>query len=79
MNDILSFKIFEGIIVFFETFIIYQYLEGLFEKKISAIKALALYLVFCIGLIALTLYIQIGLPLILYTVFWCIPTKCHHI
>lgn len=35
MNDILSFKIFEGIIVFFETFIIYQYLEGLFEKKLA--------------------------------------------
>lgn len=69
MNDILSFKIFESIIVFFETFIIYQYLEGLFEKKLSTMKALILYLVFCIGLMALTLYIQIGLPLILYTVF----------
>ena len=69
MNDILAFKIFENIIVFFETFIIYQYLEGLFEKKISTIRALTLYLIFCIGLITLTLSIQMGLPLILYTVF----------
>ncbi len=67
MNNILSFQIFECVAVVFETFIVYQYIDGLFEKRHEQKSTLPWYVLFCIGLTLLSLFFHEEIVLIGYT------------
>lgn len=66
MGDILLFQIFEGLSVVFETFIIYQYINGLFLKRTSKRGCFLWYVVFCLILTLLSLLIREPIFLIAY-------------
>lgn len=57
MDELLFYRIFECATTLFETFIVYQYLNGLFEKRDPDKSALKWYIVFWLGLSFLTLYL----------------------
>ena len=69
MMNILIYQVFECITVVFETFLIYQYLSGLFERRNEHKNTLLWYTSFCIILIFLTLFSRKGIALISLTVF----------
>lgn len=67
MQDLILYVIFECIAVVFETFIVYQYISGLFEKKQETKSTLVWYSLFCIGLMALSLFYRTSFLLTVYT------------
>ena len=66
MDELLFFGAFEELSVIFETFIVYQYIYGLFEIVASKKKSLFCFIFFGIGLGALSIYVQVPLILITY-------------
>lgn len=77
MEKIILFQLFECLTVVFETFIVYQYISGLFQKQDKHKSALLWYFLFCIGLMLLSLFFQKTIALTAYTlvgvfalVFW---------
>ncbi len=67
VDELLFFGAFEELSVIFETFIVYQYIYGLFEIVASKKKSLFCFIFFGIGLGALSIYVQVPLILITYT------------
>lgn len=67
MKSMISFQIFEFVAVIFETFIVYQYISGLFEKRFERKSTLPWYVLFCIGLTILSLFFYKEIALIGYT------------
>ncbi|MCL2254492.1 MAG: GHKL domain-containing protein [Lachnospiraceae bacterium] len=68
MSEYLIYKIFEGISVFFETFIVHQYISAFFEKKRDKIIIAFGYMGFCAGLMLFSLSSKIMMISALYTV-----------
>lgn len=56
MKSMISFQIFEFITAIFETFIVHQYLSGLYEKRFKRKRTLPWYVLFCVGLTILSLF-----------------------
>lgn len=71
MDERLLYQIFECVIVIFETFIIYQYLNGLFVKRHEDQNAFPWYIIYGLGLGACTLYFISGIVLTLYILIGC--------
>lgn len=67
MTELLLYQIFEGLTVVFESFIVLQYIGGLFEENASFGKRFFGYLLFCIGLILISIFVRTPLILITYT------------
>ena len=68
MNRLILFQGFECLVVVFETFIVYQYINGLFEKRIAQKRTLLWFAVFCFGLTLLSLFCREELVLFIYTI-----------
>lgn len=66
-KSIISFQIFEFVAVIFETFIVHQYISGLFEKRSERKSTLPWYVLFCFGLTILSLFFHNEITLIGYT------------
>lgn len=67
MKGMISFQIFELATVIFETFIVHQYISGLFEKRFERKSTLPWYVLFCVGLIILSLFCHKEIAIIGYT------------
>lgn len=67
MENLILYEIFECATVIFETFIVYQYMSGLFEKRNGQKNAIMWYVLFCIGLMSLSLFLLTGIILTIYT------------
>lgn len=67
MEILIYFQIFECVVAIFETFIVYQYITGLFDKRQKQKSLILWYLLFCFGLILLSLFFRQELVLITYT------------
>lgn len=67
IKSMISFQIFEFVTVIFETFIVHQYISGLFEKRSERKNALFWYVIFCAGLTILSLFYNKEITLIGYT------------
>lgn len=67
MDNLLLFQVFECAVVIFETFIVHQYISGLFEKRYGQKSTLLWYLLFCLGLMLLSLFYYKEIALIIYT------------
>lgn len=67
MNEDILFRVFEGLSVIFETFIVYQYINGLFMKRTESKVVLLSYIVFCFGLSFLSIVVRTPAVLITFT------------
>lgn len=67
MENQILYQIFECATVIFETFIVHQYISGLFAKRDEQKSATLWYVVFCIGLMILSVFWREGLALTTYT------------
>ncbi len=67
MNQLIFFQVFEGLSVVFETFIVYQYISGLFQSRFTRNKRFCGYVIFCFGLVLLSLVVRVPAVLIIYT------------
>ncbi len=79
MENQLLYQVFEIATAFFETFIVYIYLEGLFLRNNRQTKNNKWYIGFSIGLAALSLYFRTGLVLIIYILLgvYIIASTCY--
>lgn len=69
MDRLFFFKFFEVLAVVLETFIVYQFIFGLFEKTADKKKNFLCFSLFGMGLSALSIYAHMPLLLITYTLF----------
>jgi hypothetical protein len=67
LADIFLYQIFEGLTVVFESFIVLQYISGLFEENSHEGKRIFGYLLFSFGLVLISLFVRTPLILISYT------------
>lgn len=67
MDNLVLYQIFECVTVVFETFIVYQYINGLFEKRNTQKSSVLWYILFGLGLVLLSLFCRVGNILIIYT------------
>ncbi|MDR3270624.1 MAG: ATP-binding protein [Peptococcaceae bacterium] len=70
MQQLLLFQIFEGVAAVFDTFIVYQYVSGILEKRRERRERWGTwpwYAVFGLGLILLSLFYRAEIILIIYT------------
>lgn len=68
LDDLILYQIFECLTVVFETFIVYQYISGLFEKRNTHKSSVLWYILFGLGLMLLSLFFfHIGIVLMIYT------------
>lgn len=68
MDNMIYFQVFEFAAVIFETFIVYQYLNDLFNKDDKEKNTFIWYALFLLGLSVVSLLIKTEIVLILYTV-----------
>lgn len=67
MDELLFFQAFEGLSVIFETFIVYQYISGLFGHSAKSKTCFLYYALFCLGLSVLSICVRTPAILITYT------------
>lgn len=67
MEVLVLYQLFECLTVIFEMFVVYLYLDGMFARRNESKGALLWYIIFCGGLILLTLFFRISIILIAYT------------
>ena len=67
MKNLIYFQIFECAAAIFETFIVYQYISGLFDKRQKEKNSILWYLLFCFGLTIVSLFCHQEIVLVIYT------------